>query len=298
MNSVLKILNLTKKYGLLTAVSNLSFDIEKGSIYGILGPNGSGKSTTLGIVLSVVNKTSGNFSWFDGELSTHQALKKVGAIIERPNFYPYMTAYQNLKLVCKIKGISYDNIEKTLETVGLIDRIDSKFSTFSLGMKQRLAIASALLNDPEILILDEPTNGLDPQGIHQIREIIKEIAQNGTTILLASHLLDEVEKVCTHVVVLRKGVNLYSGRVDELISSNGFFELKTPQKELLISLLESHSNFSHTKVENDLITAFLEHPMEAEAFNRLVFENGIVLSHLVKRKESLEEQFLQLTDKQ
>ncbi len=298
MNSVLKISNLTKKYGLLTAVNNLSFDIEKGSIYGILGPNGSGKSTTLGIVLSVVNKTSGNFSWFDGELSTHQALKKVGAIIERPNFYPYMTAYQNLKLVCKIKGISYDNIEKTLETVGLIERIDSKFSTFSLGMKQRLAIASALLNDPEILILDEPTNGLDPQGIHQIREIIKEIAQNGTTILLASHLLDEVEKVCTHVVVLRKGVNLYSGRVDELISSNGFFELKTPQKELLISLLESHSNFSHTKVENDLITAFLEHPMEAEAFNRLVFENGIVLSHLVKRKESLEEQFLQLTDKQ
>jgi len=293
-----KILNLTKKYGLLTAVSNLSFDIEKGSIYGILGPNGSGKSTTLGIVLNVVNKTSGGFSWFGGELTTHQALKKVGAIIERPNFYPYMTAYQNLKLVCKIKGISYDNIEKTLETVGLIDRIDSKFSTFSLGMKQRLAIASALLNDPEILILDEPTNGLDPQGIHQIREIIKEIAQNGTTILLASHLLDEVEKVCTHVVVLRKGVNLYSGRVDELISSNGFFELKTPQKELLISLLESHSNFSHTKVENDLITAFLEHPMEAEAFNRLVFENGIVLSHLVKRKESLEEQFLQLTDKQ
>ena len=298
MNSVLKISNLTKKYGLLTAVSNLSFDIEKGSIYGILGPNGSGKSTTLGIVLNVVNKTSGGFSWFGGELTTHQALKKVGAIIERPNFYPYMTAYQNLKLVCKIKGISYDNIEKTLETVGLIDRIDSKFSTFSLGMKQRLAIASALLNDPEILILDEPTNGLDPQGIHQIREIIKEIAQNGTTILLASHLLDEVEKVCTHVVVLRKGVNLYSGRVDELISSNGFFELKTPQKELLISLLESHSNFSHTKVENDLITAFLEHPMEAEAFNRLVFENEIVLSHLVKRKESLEEQFLQLTDKQ
>jgi len=298
VNSVLKILNLTKKYGLLTAVNNLSFDIEKGSIYGILGPNGSGKSTTLGIVLNVVNKTSGGFSWFGGELTTHQALKKVGAIIERPNFYPYMTAYQNLKLVCKIKGISYDNIEKTLETVGLIDRIDSKFSTFSLGMKQRLAIASALLNDPEILILDEPTNGLDPQGIHQIREIIKEIAQNGTTILLASHLLDEVEKVCTHVVVLRKGVNLYSGRVDELISSNGFFELKTPQKELLISLLKSHSNFSHTKVENDLITAFLEHPMEAEAFNRLVFENGIVLSHLVKRKESLEEQFLQLTDKQ
>jgi len=297
VNSVLKISNLTKKYGLLTAVNNLSFDIEQGSIYGILGPNGSGKSTTLGIVLSVVNKTSGSFSWFGGELTTHQALKKVGAIIERPNFYPYMTAYQNLKLVCKIKAIPYDAIEKTLEIVGLSERIHSKFSTFSLGMKQRLAIASALLNDPEILILDEPTNGLDPQGIHQIRELIKEIAKNGTTILLASHLLDEVEKVCNHVVVLRKGVNLYSGRVDELISSHGFFELKTHQKDQLISLIEAHPNFSHTKIENDLITAFLEQPMEAEAFNRLLFKNGIVLSHLVKRKESLEEQFLQLTDK-
>ena len=298
MNSILKISNLTKKYGLLTAVSDLSFDIEKGSVYGILGPNGSGKSTTLGIVLNVVNKTDGDFSWFGGSLTTHQALKKVGAIIERPNFYPYMTAYQNLKLVCKIKGVSHDSIEKTLETVGLDDRKHSKFSTFSLGMKQRLAIASALLNDPEILILDEPTNGLDPQGIHQIREIIKDIAQRGTTILLASHLLDEVEKVCTHVVVLRKGVNLYSGRVDEMISSHGFFELKTHQKDDLLKLLESHPNFSHTKEENDLITAFLKIPMEAEEFNRLLFKNGIVLSHLVKRKESLEEQFLQLTDNQ
>ena len=296
MNSILKISNLTKKYGLLTAVSNLSFDIEKGSIYGILGPNGSGKSTTLGIVLNVVNKTAGDFSWFGGSLTTHQALKKVGAIIERPNFYPYMTAYQNLKLVCKIKGVSFDSIEKTLKIVGLDDRKHSKFSTFSLGMKQRLAIASALLNDPEILILDEPTNGLDPQGIHQIREIIKTISQQGTTILLASHLLDEVEKVCTHVVVLRKGKNLYSGRVDELISSHGFFELKTHQRDDLLKLLETHPNFSHTKIENDLITAFLENPMEAEEFNRLLFKNGIVLSHLVKRKESLEEQFLQLTD--
>ena len=298
MNSILKISNLTKKYGLLTAVNDLSFDIEKGSIYGILGPNGSGKSTTLGIVLNVVNKTDGNFFWFGGSMTTHQALKKVGAIIERPNFYPYMTAYQNLKLVCKIKGVSYDSIDKTLETVGLIDRKYSKFSTFSLGMKQRLAIASALLNDPEILILDEPTNGLDPQGIHQIREIIKTIAKQGTTILLASHLLDEVEKVCTHVVVLRKGVNLYSGRVNELISSDGFFELKTHQKDELIKLLESHPSFSHTKFENNLITAFLKTPMEAEEFNRLLFKNGIVLSHLVKRKESLEEQFLQLTDNQ
>ena len=296
MNSILNISNLTKKFGHLTAVKNLSFNIEKGNVYGILGPNGSGKSTTLGIVLNVVNKTSGEFHWYDGSLTTHQALKKVGAIIERPNFYPYMTAYQNLKLVCRIKEISHDSINKTLEIVGLLNRKDHVFNSFSLGMKQRLAIASALLNDPEILILDEPTNGLDPQGIHQIREIIKKIAEAGTTILLASHLLDEVEKVCSHVVVLNKGVNIFSGRVDELISSDGFFELKTSQQDELIDLIDSHTNFVRTKIEGELITAFLKLPMEAEEFNKLLFKNGIILSHLVKRKESLEEQFLQLTE--
>ena len=169
METILTIENLTKKFGRLTAVDNLSFSIEKGNVYGILGPNGSGKSTTLGIVLNVVNKTSGSFSWFGGDVSTHNALKKVGAIIERPNFYPYMTAKQNLELVCKIKGVATTQVQKTLDTVGLLDRQDDTFKGFSLGMKQRLAIASALLNTPEILILDEPTNGLDPQGIHQIR---------------------------------------------------------------------------------------------------------------------------------
>lgn len=171
METILSIKNLDKKYGSVHAVNNLSFDIKKGNVYGILGPNGSGKSTTLGIILNVVNSTSGNFSWFNGNLTTHEALKKVGAIIERPNFYPYMTANQNLQLICKIKGIATDKIDDKLRAVNLFERKNSKFKTFSLGMKQRLAIASALLNDPEILILDEPTNGLDPQGIHEIREI-------------------------------------------------------------------------------------------------------------------------------
>lgn len=297
LEPILSINNLTKKFGYLTAVKDLSFTINKGNVYGILGPNGSGKSTTLGIVLNVVNKTSGDFSWYNGSVSTHDALKKVGAIIERPNFYPYMTASQNLKLVCKIKGVDYSKIDEKLEIVNLLDRKDHKFSTYSLGMKQRLAIASALLNDPEILILDEPTNGLDPQGIHQIRKIIKDIASEGTTILLASHLLDEVEKVCSHVVVLRKGEKLYSGRVDEMISSHGFFELKCENQDELLKYLESNPDFGIVKVENQLITAFLNEPMDAVTFNKLMFEKGIVLSHLVKRKESLEEQFLQLTDK-
>ncbi|WP_298536552.1 ABC transporter ATP-binding protein [uncultured Algibacter sp.] len=296
MESILTINNLTKKFGHLTAVKDLTFTINKGNVYGILGPNGSGKSTTLGIVLNVVNKTEGNFHWFDGNTSTHDALKKVGAIIERPNFYPYMTAAQNLKLVCKIKGVDYSKIDEKLEIVGLLNRKNSKFRTYSLGMKQRLAIASALLNDPEILILDEPTNGLDPQGIHQIREIIKQIAEKGTTILLASHLLDEVEKVCSHVVVLRKGVKLYSGRVDEMISSHGFFELKSTDNSKLITLLEKHKSFNKVISKNNLITAFLSEPMRSENFNEFVFKQDIILTHLVQRKESLEEQFLQLTD--
>lgn len=296
MESILKINNLTKKYGYITAIKNLSFNIEKGNIYGILGPNGSGKSTTLGVVLNVVNKTSGDFSWYNGTLSTHEALKKVGAIIERPNFYPYMTAYQNLQLVCKIKGVAVEKIDEKLEIVDLLDRRNDKFNTFSLGMKQRLAIASALLNDPQILILDEPTNGLDPQGIHQVREIIKDVASKGTTILLASHLLDEVEKVCTHVVVLSKGEKLYSGRVDEMISSHGFFELKSNKHNELIKLLENDSNFGNIKIEDGLITVILNEPMDASSFNNLMFEKGITLSHLVKRKESLEEQFLKLTN--
>ena len=298
METILTINNLTKNFGKITAVKDLSFTINKGNVYGILGPNGSGKSTTLGIVLNVVNKTSGDFSWFNGTVSTHNALKKVGAIIERPNFYPYMTAAENLKLVCKIKGVNPDEINKKLEIVGLLDRKHSKLQTFSLGMKQRLAIASALLNNPEILILDEPTNGLDPQGIHQIRQIIKDIAANGTTILLASHLLDEVEKVCSHVVVLRHGVKLYSGRVDEMISSHGFFELKCTEQDKMISILKHDENFNKIKVENELVTVFLNAPIEASTFNKMMFDKGITLSHLIKRKESLEEQFLQLTDNQ
>lgn len=296
MDTVLHLENISKSFGYLKAVQNLSFEIKKGNIYGLLGPNGSGKSTTLGIVLNVVNKSAGNYSWFDGNIDTYRALKKVGAIIEHPNFYPYMSAYQNLKLVCRIKGVSFAEIEKVLETVGLWDRKDSLFSNFSLGMKQRLAIASALLNAPEVLILDEPTNGLDPQGIHQIREIIKAIAKKGTTILLASHLLDEVEKVCTHVVILRKGKKLYSGRVDEMISSHGFFEMKSNQMESLLKFLDTQPNIAHYKEENGLVTAFLSEPLESEIFVKSLFENEIILTHFIKRKQSLEEQFLQLTD--
>ena len=296
METILSLKNLDKKYGAIHAVNNLSFDIQKGNVYGILGPNGSGKSTTLGIILNVVNKNSGEFSWFDGKLSTHEALKKVGAIIERPNFYPYMTAVQNLKLICTIKEISTEKIDEKLKSVNLYDRKNSKFSTFSLGMKQRLAIASALLNDPEVLILDEPTNGLDPQGIHEIRQIITEIASKGTTILLASHLLDEVEKVCSHVVVIRKGVKLYSGSVDEMTASKGLFELKVEKdEEKLLAALEMHPSIQKVTKDHETIIATLKDTVSATEMNVFLTEKGIYLSHLVKRKPSLEQQFLDLT---
>ena len=297
METILSLKNLDKKYGSVHAVNNLSFDIKKGNIYGILGPNGSGKSTTLGIILNVVNKSSGNFSWFNGTLSTHEALKKVGAIIERPNFYPYMTAVQNLKLICKIKEISAEIIDEKLKTVNLYERKNSKFSTFSLGMKQRLAIASALLNDPEILILDEPTNGLDPQGIHEIRQIITEIASKGTTILLASHLLDEVEKICSHVIVIRNGIKLYSGSVDEMTASKGFLELKIEKdEEKLLAALELHPSVKKVVKNHEIIIATLNDDTSATDMNTFLFGKGLFLSHLVKRKPSLEQQFLDLTN--
>lgn len=294
-STILSIKNLHKRYGKIHAVNNVSLEIHKGNVYGILGPNGSGKSTTLGIVLNVVNKTSGEYSWFDGTLQTHEALKKVGAIIERPNFYPYMTAKENLELVCKIKNIDYSKVNEKLEIVGLVDRKDSKFKTFSLGMKQRLAIASALLNDPEILILDEPTNGLDPQGIHQIRDIIRLIASQGTTILLASHLLDEVEKVCSHVLVLRFGQVLYCGTVDGMSNKAGFFELQADSNSKLIEILKNHPEVEKVSEQEGKVIVHFKSQFDASLLNRYLAEKGIYLNHLVYKKMSLEEQFLELT---
>lgn len=296
METILTVKHLSKKFGHVQAVNDLSFTIEKGFVYGILGPNGSGKSTTLGMVLNVVNPSSGSFQWFTGETSTHQALKKVGAIIERPNFYPYMSAFQNLQLVCKIKEVPESRIQEKLELVGLWERKNSPFNSFSLGMKQRLAIASALLNDPEILILDEPTNGLDPQGIHQIRELIRQIAGQGTTILLASHLLDEVEKVCSHVIILRKGVNLYAGPVAGMLGSHGYFELKAADLSALKAVLDEEPKLTRVTEENEILLAYPNSPLEAEALNERCYRAGITLSHLVKRQTNLERQFLELTN--
>lgn len=296
METILQIENLDKKYGKVHAVKNLSFNIHKGNVYGILGPNGSGKSTTLGMLLNVVNPGMGTYKWFNGKISNHEALKKVGAIIERPNFYPYMTAYQNLALVCKIKGIPETKIDQKLQLVNLFERKNDKFKTYSLGMKQRLAIASALLNDPEILILDEPTNGLDPKGIQEIRNIIQTIAAQGTTILLASHLLDEVEKVCTHVVVLQQGNKLYDGATDLMTATHGIIEISsTMENEKLIPILLNFKGISKAEEHNNILMCSLNEEVDTAQLNKFLFENEIVLTHLRKTKPTLEQRFLDLT---
>ncbi|MFV0164188.1 ATP-binding cassette domain-containing protein [Empedobacter falsenii] len=297
MNKVLEITQLTKKFGSFTAVNDVTFSVEKGNVYGLLGPNGSGKSTTLGMILNVINPTAGSWKWF-GKEPDNDSLKKIGAIIESPKFYPYLSAQKNLEIVADIKEANYAKIDEKLELVGLLSRKKDKFQQYSLGMKQRLAIAAALLNDPEVLILDEPTNGLDPQGIIQIRELIIKIAHQGTTIILASHLLDEVEKVCSHVVVLNQGKMLYAGSVDQMNSSFGSIEVAAQNMESLEYALKTFSFVSKVTKENNKLLAVLAEEKEPAEINKMLYEQGIVVNHLVKRKESLEQQFFQLIQKQ
>lgn len=295
MEKILSVKNLTKKFK-RTVVNNISFDVEKGNVYGLLGPNGSGKSTTFGMLLSTINPTSGDWYWFGEKGTSPDVLKKIGAIIEQPNFYPYLSAETNLKIVAEIKGTPYARIDEVLKTVGLYERKKDDFKTFSLGMKQRLAIASAILNNPEVLILDEPTNGLDPEGIIQIREIISSIALQGITIIIASHLLDEIEKICSHVIVLKEGNAIYSGRVDEMTANNGYFELKADNNTLLLSTLEEMQWFTSVKLDGELIKAQIREDasISASTLNQKLAEKGIFLSHLNKKKLSLETQFLEL----
>lgn len=293
--TLLELDGLSKSFGRLKAVDQLTFTLKKGNSYGLLGPNGSGKSTTLGMILNVVNPTSGSFSWYEGVLSTQQALKKIGAIIERPNFYPYMTALQNLQLICKIKQCSDATLQEKLKLVGLWERRNSKFSTYSLGMKQRLAIAAALINNPELLILDEPTNGLDPVGIHQIRGLIKKIAAQGTTILLASHLLDEVEKVCSHVIILKNGVKYYEGPVDGIHKSFGYIELKAQNLKLFKQFMASLEEVDSIEEESSMLKVFLKNELNTEELSQRLAQEKIYITHLAQKRPSLEEQFLTLT---
>lgn len=291
-NEILKIRNLTKHYGRIKAVDNLNLTVEKGMVYGILGPNGSGKTTTLGMIMDVINKTSGSYTWF-GKAPSKEFRKKIGTILETPTFYPYMSGEKNLRIVSEIKEAPLENIPVVLKQVELYDRRHDNFRTYSLGMKQRLSIAAALVNDPVVLILDEPTNGLDPQGIADIRQLIRDIAGSGKTIILASHLLDEVQKVCSHFCVLKQGKLLYSGSVDDVSKQSIAIEVAS-DNPALEETLKSWEKVNIINHEMGHLVISTDNGMSSEEVNKYLFDKGIVVSHLLTQKKTLEKQFLEI----
>lgn len=291
--NILQANGLTKKFNRVLAVDGLDLSIERGVTFGLLGPNGSGKTTTLGMLLGVINPTAGTYNWFS-EKSGPAARKRIGAILEAPCFYPYLTARQNLKVVGQIKNCSNAAIEAVLERVGLLQRADSKFSTYSLGMKQRLAIASALLCDPEVLVLDEPTNGLDPEGIADMRELIIQLASENRTIILASHMLDEVQKICSHFAVMRSGKKIFQGTVSEVAQKENTVELDAEDRIGLQNVLKSLPQVVSYTERGKLIEAVLQSDVRPSELNRLLLDRGVELSHLKLRITTLEEQFLQI----
>jgi ABC-2 type transport system ATP-binding protein len=295
MSSILSTQNLSKKYGNLQVLDGISLEVTKGAVFGLLGPNGSGKTTTLGILLDIIPQNSGSFRWFDQE-PTNALRKRIGSILETPNFHGYLTAEKNLKIACEIKEVPYSDIDRVLDIVDLKSRKKDKFKTFSLGMKQRLAIGSALLGNPEVLLLDEPTNGLDPQGIAEIRNIIKEIAGLGVTIILASHMLDEVEKVCTHVAIIKKGKLMVQGAVGDILVQDPMVELSSDNLDQLKHVLKSFAVVKATKQIGSILEVKLHEEIESSKINKFLVDHGIYVTHLVKKKKNLEKQFLEITN--
>lgn len=293
MGSILTTSTLSKNYGAIKAVNNLDLQISSGQVYGILGPNGSGKTTTLGMILGIINPSSGKFHWFDNT-PLRNALFRIGSIIELPTFYPYLNAVQNLKIITRIKGTGNDNIIPILEKVGLSERSKSSFKTYSLGMKQRLALAAALVTEPDVLVLDEPTNGMDPQGIADIRNLILEVASGGTTIFLASHLLDEVQKICSHVAVLEKGKKIFDGPVDKILEGEEQIEIWAEDPELLQQLLSEFKGIEDlTKMRDKFIIKLLPGPSKKDLHKYLI-EKGVYPTHFMTRTGTLESKFLEL----
>ncbi len=293
---VLSVQNLVKDYGAIRALNNVSFSVPQGSVFGILGPNGSGKTTLLGIVTDILKATSGNVL-FRGQAPDASTRKRMGTLLETPNFYHYLSAERNLRIAAEIKENGQNQIDEVLHKVALYERRHSKFSTYSLGMKQRLAIASALLGDPDILIFDEPTNGLDPVGIAEIRELIQRLAKEGKTIIMASHLLDEVEKVCTHVAILKRGNLLMAGNVNEVLVNEDVVEVSAKDLTALQTVLQNMTGYKSLVASgNDFQLNYATGTASLENINRYCFENGIVLNHLTLKKKSLETKFLELTN--
>ncbi len=295
MSTVLSLTGITKFYGRIRALHQVSFTVPGGAVFGILGPNGSGKTTLLGIVMDVLKATQGNYSWF-GEPPSEKQRRQIGSLLETPNFYHYLSGERNLRVAAAIKQRNPADIPRVLELVRLTERKDSRFSTYSLGMKQRLAIASCLLGNPDVLVFDEPTNGLDPAGIAEIRQLIRRLAAEGKTIILASHLLDEVEKVCTHVAILQKGELITSGHVNEVLVNEEWIEAGAPDLQQLKQTMSHFPGLKQMLLQDKFIQLHFEHDSpDLGEINRYCFEKGTVLNHLVLRKRSLESKFIELT---
>lgn len=294
--TILSVENISKNYGNIQALKQVNFSVPPACVFGILGPNGSGKTTLLGIIMNVLKATSGSYKLFD-ENATDQHRKRIGTLLETPNFYHYLSAIENLKITAAIKGHGVEDIQSVLETVNLWHRKDAAFSSYSLGMKQRLAIGAALLGNPDVLVFDEPTNGLDPVGIAEIRGLIKKLSQQGKTIIMASHLLDEVEKVCTHVAILKLGTLITSGNVNEIFVHDDIVELSATDNEKLMDVIESRGGFKKIEAENNIINISYEAgTVNLADLNKICFDNGIILSHLVLKRRSLETKFFELTN--
>lgn len=293
--AILTVENLSKHYGYIQALKNVSFTVPKGSVFGILGPNGSGKTTLLGIIVDILKATSGTVKLFD-EVPTREHRRQIGTFLETPNFYHYLNAVQNLEIAAAIKGRGKEDIDQVLRMVSLDQRKYSKFSTYSLGMKQRLALASCMLGSPEVMIFDEPTNGLDPVGIAETRELIKKLNREGKTIIMASHLLDEVEKVCTHVAILQKGTLITHGHVDEILVQEDIVEVGATNLQRLQTTLQPFPGVVKvTAGEQHVEANFPAGAANLEAINQYCFDRGIILNHLRLRKKSLEAKFFELT---
>jgi ABC-2 type transport system ATP-binding protein len=299
--AVLTVNNLSKNYKAVKALQGVSFSVPEKTVFGILGPNGSGKTTLLGIVMDVLKATDGTYAWM-GEEGNAAQRKKIGTLLETPNFYHYLSAEANLKIAAKIKGRGEDDIDNVLHIVNLHQRKDSKFSTYSLGMKQRLAIAAALLGNPDILVFDEPTNGLDPAGIAEIRELIKELNRKGKTIIMASHILDEVEKVCTHVAIIQKGVLKTVGSVKDVMANTGsgiattvLIELSADDNEQLRKIVQQMTGVLDINAVDNFLEVTCSENITAAQVNKFCFDNGIVLNKLNEKRKSLETRFLEIT---
>jgi len=297
MSSVLSLNNITKFYGRIRALKDVSFEVPEGSVFGILGPNGSGKTTLLSIILDVLKANKGNFLWF-GHPGSPEQRKKIGSLLETPNIYHYLSAVNNLKITQSNSGRgTAADIDEVLKKVRLYERKNSRFSSFSLGMKQRLAIAASLLGDPKVLVLDEPTNGLDPVGIAEIRQLIIELRTSGHTIIMASHLLDEVEKVCTHAAILRTGELLTTGEVEEILIDDDVVELSAVDLNALAALLQQlNKNVIVDSKMNTVNITFPKGTARLDEINSFCFRNGIILNHLVAKKKRLETRFFELTN--